>query len=174
MNNTWQQVEGIYVTDRFFQPWLTNKISSFEVDSEDLQIIKGLVVCPQDCVCLYVVFPDPLGGTVDVRNPAPPGVYKPCKKWDKLPTNWCRMSSITSMKLWMDHRSFVWNCLSRDLAPSTIRWGDYSVVYLHKWLIFMVHLGTYSIHGSFGRCERTITRWCWSNPWWWQLGYNSI
>lgn len=24
-----QLVEGIYVTDRFFQPWLTNKISSF-------------------------------------------------------------------------------------------------------------------------------------------------
>jgi len=26
--------------------------------------------------------------TVDGRNHAPPGMYKPCKQWDKLSTNW--------------------------------------------------------------------------------------
>ena len=25
--------------------------------------------------------------TVDGRNPAPPGIYKPCKSWDKVPTS---------------------------------------------------------------------------------------
>ena len=37
---------------------------------------------------------------VDGRNPKqPPGmVLKPCKYWDKLPTNWCGISSINSSK----------------------------------------------------------------------------
>ena len=35
--------------------------------------------------------------TVDGRNPAPPGMYKSPKKWDKLPMNWCRISAINSM-----------------------------------------------------------------------------
>ncbi len=34
-------------------------------------------------------------GSVDGRNPAPP--LKPCKSWDKLPINWCRISSINSI-----------------------------------------------------------------------------
>ena len=38
--------------------------------------------------------------TVDGRNPAPPGIYKPCESWDKQPIiNWCRISSINSMIL---------------------------------------------------------------------------
>jgi len=28
-----------------------------------------------------------LGNTVDGRNPASPGMYKPCKSWEKLPTS---------------------------------------------------------------------------------------
>ena len=31
------------------------------------------------------------------RNPAPPGMYKTHKWWDKLPINWCRISSINSI-----------------------------------------------------------------------------
>ena len=38
-----------------------------------------------------------MNDTVDGRNPAPPGMYKPCKQWDKVPINWCRISSINSM-----------------------------------------------------------------------------
>ena len=37
--------------------------------------------------------------TVDGRNPKQPrGMFvKPCQKWNKLPTNWCRMSSLNSI-----------------------------------------------------------------------------
>jgi len=46
-----------------------------------------------------------MGSTVDGRNPAPLmeeilhhlGCIKPCKSWDKLLINWCRISSINSM-----------------------------------------------------------------------------
>ena len=44
---------------------------------------------------VYAVFMFP---TIDGRNPAPPGMYKPCKYWDKLHINWCRISSINSTK----------------------------------------------------------------------------
>ena len=37
--------------------------------------------------------------TVDGRNPASPGCIKPCKYWDKLFINWCRISSINSIVL---------------------------------------------------------------------------
>ena len=36
--------------------------------------------------------------TVDGRNPAPPGMYKHCIQWDKVPINWCRISAINSIK----------------------------------------------------------------------------
>ena len=44
--------------------------------------------------------------TVDGRNPAPSGIYKPCKWWDKLPINWCRISSTnsTTRTLWFEER----------------------------------------------------------------------
>ena len=41
--------------------------------------------------------------TVDGRNPAPLGMYKTCKSWDKLPINWCRISAINSSRKMMEH-----------------------------------------------------------------------
>ena len=41
-------------------------------------------------------FADTVVHIVDGRIPAPPGMYKPCKQWDKLPISWCRISSINS------------------------------------------------------------------------------
>ena len=34
--------------------------------------------------------------TVDGRNHIHVGCIKPCKSWDKVPTDWCRISSINS------------------------------------------------------------------------------
>ena len=38
-----------------------------------------------------------MGDSVDGRNPTPPGMYEPCKLWDKLPINGCSISSINSV-----------------------------------------------------------------------------
>ena len=47
-------------------------------------------------VCVFWSRFYPRCTTVDGRNPAPPGCIKPYKWWDKLPINWCRISSINS------------------------------------------------------------------------------
>ena len=48
-----------------------------------------------------------ISNTVDGRNPKqPPGMYKTCKDWDRLPINWCRISSINSIFLWV-HRGIA-------------------------------------------------------------------
>ena len=37
--------------------------------------------------------------TVHYCNPAPPRMYNPCKQWNKLPTNWCRISAMNSLRI---------------------------------------------------------------------------
>ena len=55
--------------------------------------------------------------TVDGRNPAPP-----CKKWDKLPINWCRISSIDSMVYHIRRGYYI----SRFSRPKCQPLTDYS------------------------------------------------
>ena len=71
--------------------------------------------------------------TVDGRHPAPPGIcMKPCKSWDEPPINWCRISSINSMKVICrvvfffggggkiakyHHHEKPWNCWVNQVNP---------------------------------------------------------
>ena len=48
------------------------------------------------------------------------GCMKPCKWWDKLPINWCRISSINSM--------YIWSIRSIDFIDSNNRLSPCSVI----------------------------------------------
>ena len=52
---------------------------------EKSNLVMGLSLT--DPVKKVLTFPVSSSHTVDGRNPAPPGMYKPCKSWDKLPTS---------------------------------------------------------------------------------------
>ena len=60
--------------------------------------------------------------TVDGGNPAPPGMYKPCKYWDKLPINWCRVSAINNFQCLL----FVF--LASECFQQSLHWRNITSV----------------------------------------------
>ena len=95
------------------------------------QISEPSTVPPN--TCRFTSFPGPHLGGKDV-TPTPRGY--PLAAWSFLPQNtWVGPRSITPIGHCLTHR----NPMGRT-------------VYLpiHEWLIFMVNVGKYTIHGSYG------------------------
>ena len=73
------------------------------------------------------------------KNPAPAGMYQTlyCKSWDKLPINWCSISSISSQYVYMVkqsllHFTLMFSFLKAEMWPTCLTWLTWKPWYLPR------------------------------------------
>ena len=69
-------------------------------------IQKSTTTCrlPQDCISDGSTIGTVYGSEIPNNHL---GCMKPCKSWDKLPINWCTISSINSISFWSFNNSYL-------------------------------------------------------------------
>ena len=98
--------------------------------------------------------------TVDGRNPAPLGIYKTRKQWDKLPINWCRISSGNS-NTWC---GYLFPFLSCRIIPCHCL-----AIFLHwngrkeTWSLSLCRVSGQSAYGAWPRHDAGSS---WSQDFW--------
>jgi len=130
LNHPWMK----HISASQFGSWKP-KVSSLQKDLKETTVLHVKKMLSSRCHLLThhppqhhldfscTINSSPQQHTVDGRNPAPPGMYKPCKQWDKLPTSTGdrRISSINST-----------TCLSRIHKTNGV-W--IRCLYINRWIL---------------------------------------